>query len=364
MPGGSGVKVLALTKYGSRAASTRQRFLQYRPALKTAGIEFHHSTFFENDHLQRLTAGRKASPQAVVHGYVRRLRMLAATTHYHALWVQYELFPYWPGFAERLGAWTGKPIIVDYDDAIFHTYDASSNRLVRSLLGNKLAPLLRSASAVCCGNSYLQDYVSRYCERTMILPTVVDTDSYVPSVKRREGPVVIGWIGSPSTWAFVRPMLPVLRSLAEEFGVIIRAIGAGNAAAHEHFPGLQLVEWSEAGEISAVQEVDIGIMPVGSGAFERGKCGYKLIQYMACGLPVVASPVGVNGQIVHPGGNGYLAQSPEDWRQALVRLIEDPELRATLGRAGRARIVADYSLSRHAPRLIELFQSMPIGQTA
>jgi glycosyltransferase involved in cell wall biosynthesis len=158
-------------------------------------------------------------------------------------------------------------------------------------------------------------------------------------------------------------MLPVLRSLAEDFGVTIRAIGAGQAAARDHFPGLQLVEWSEASEISEVQEMDIGIMPVGDGAFERGKCGYKLIQYMACGLPVVASPVGVNQQIVDHDGNGYLVQSPEEWRKVLVRLIENPQLRFALGRGGRERIVADYSLAVHAPRLVELFRSVLAGPT-
>jgi glycosyltransferase involved in cell wall biosynthesis len=107
-----------------------------------------------------------------------------------------------------------------------------------------------------------------------------------------------------------------------------------------------------------VQNMDIGIMPVPDGFFERGKCGYKLVQYMACGKPVVASPVGVNRSMVELGPTGFLAQSDSEWRDALVQLISDPGLRASFGQMGRARAVADFSLAGQADRLVELFQSV------
>lgn len=352
------LKLLALTKYGSQAASTRQRFFLYEPALSAAGITIVYSPFFDNDHLERLVAGRRASLLSAVRGYSRRLRAILSARHYDALWVHYEAFPYLPGMVELLATRTGKPIVVDYDDATFHTYASSPNWLVRRFLGRKLKPLLQRAARCCCGNAYLHDYAAEYCAQSMILPTIVDTDRYRPLGKVGHGPVVIGWIGSPSTWAFVQPLLPVLRRLVEECDVVIRAVGAGDAAERDQFPGLELVKWTEATEIAAVQEMDIGIMPVPDGPFERGKCGYKLIQYMACGLPVVASPVGVNATIVNPGLNGYLARNDEEWRNALLKLIEDRELRTAMGTLGRARVVADFSLARHAPRVIALFQSL------
>lgn len=352
------VKILALTKYGSQAASTRQRFTQYEPALAAAGMAVDYSTFFDNDHLDRLIAGRGASYLAALRGYARRARAVLAARDYDALWVHYELFPYLPGAFERIGKWAGIPIVVDYDDATFHIYDTSRHSLVRRLLSHKLVPLLESASAACCGNSYLHDYVSQYCQHTIILPTVVDTNRYIPVGRENAGPVVIGWIGSPSTWEFVRPLLPLLRSLVEEFGVIFRAVGAGDGAKRDLFPGLDLVTWSEASEIAMVQNMDIGIMPVPDGSFERGKCGYKLVQYMACGKPVVASPVGVNRSMVELGPTGFLAQSDSEWRDALVQLISDPRLRASLGQTGRARAVADFSLAGQSGRLVELFQSV------
>lgn len=352
------VKLLALTKYGSQAASTRQRFFLYEPALSAAGITVDYSPFFNNYHLERLVAGQGASLLSAVRGYSRRLLTVVSARHYDALWVHYEAFPYLPGIMELLAATAGKPVVLDYDDATFHTYDSSPNPLVRRVLGRKLKPLLKRAARCCCGNAYLHDYAAQYCAQSMILPTVVDTDSYRPLGKVGHGPVVIGWIGSPSTWAFVQPLLPVLRRLVEECGVVIRAVGAGDAAERDQFPGLELVKWTEATEIAAVQAMDIGIMPVPDGPFERGKCGYKLIQYMACGLPVVASPVGVNATIVDPGLNGYLAHDDEEWRNALLKLIEDRELRTAMGTSGRARVVADFSLARHAPRVVALFQSL------
>lgn len=353
------MKLLALTKYGSLAASTRQRFEQYEPALHAAGISVDYAPFLGNEHLQRLAAGRRATPLSVVRAYASRIRALLSARRYDALWVHCELFPYWPGFAEWLGTLSGRPILFDYDDAIFHIYDASPNPLVRALLGTKLEPLLRRASACCCGNAYLRDYAAQYCSRTIVLPTVVDTEIYRPATGRREnGPLVVGWIGSPSTWTNVQPLLPMLRELAERHGFVVRAVGAGPAAERDRFPGLELVEWSEAGEVAAVQSFDIGIMPLHDQPFQRGKCGYKLIQYMACGKPVVADPIGVNREIIDEGESGFLARTPKAWRDAILKLAGDPALRARMGAAGRARVVRDYSLASQAPRLVELFRSL------
>ncbi|HEU0098288.1 MAG TPA: glycosyltransferase family 4 protein [Allosphingosinicella sp.] len=353
------MKVLAFLKYGTLAASTRQRLVQYEPSLAEAGIEVEYLPLLDNEHLRRLAAGRRASPAASARRYLDRMYQLLTRRDFDLLWVHCELFPYLPGLFERLAAATGKPIVFDYDDAIFHMYDASGNRVVRALLGRKLEPLLKRASLCCCGNRYLLDYASRFSPDTMLLPTVVDTRIYLPAEARApSAPVTIGWIGSPSTWPYVRPLLPLLRELAETRGVRTRIVGAGPGARDDAFPGLDLVEWSEAGEVDEVRAMDIGIMPLPDDIWARGKCGYKLIQYMACALPVVASPVGVNCEIIAPGANGFLAGGEEEWRDALLRLIGDAGLRRAYGTAGRARVEALYSLQVHAPRLVEALQSL------
>jgi glycosyltransferase involved in cell wall biosynthesis len=119
---------------------------------------------------------------------------------------------------------------------------------------------------------------------------------------------------------------------------------------------MDLIPWSEMREVAEVQTMHIGIMPLPDNLWARGKSGYKLIQYMACGLPVVASPVGVNTDIVQPGVNGFLVDGLEQWREALEALITSPELRRRLGRAGRDRAVSDYSVLAQAPRFAQLLE--------
>ena len=352
------MRILALLKYGKKAASTRQRFIQFQPALEDAGIEVDYAPFFDDTHIAGLVAGRRASVFTALRSYGRRFWKLLSARQYDAIWVHYELFPYLPGIVERLGRVVNRPIIVDYDDATFHSYDSSPHWIVRKVLGRKLAPLLSGASACCCGNAYLRDYIIQFCPYTILIPTVVDTDRYRIANRPPNKLLVIGWIGSPTTWKYVKPLLPMLRRLVEQQGVIFRAVGAGDEAKRDQFPGCELVPWDEASEISAVQAMDIGIMPVPEGPFERGKCGYKLIQYMACGLPVVASPVGVNCRIVSSGQNGFLATTEAEWSSSLLSLICDPDLRTRMGTNGRRLSVNDYSLASQARRLVEVFKSV------
>lgn len=343
------------------AASTRQRILLYRPTLAAAGIELEVSPLLDDTYVRRLAEGLRQSKLGIAAAYARRLRTVASARGYDAIWVYAEAFPYLPGLFEKLVGWAGRPVVVDWDDAFFHIYDSHPRSAVRAVLGRKMTALLRSASAVTCGNEYLREYAERYCERTLVVPTVVDTDRYVPPTRRHQpdGRTLIGWMGSPSTWRNVRPLLPLLEQLVRENGARFRAIGAGPDARQDCFEGMELAEWSEATEIAEVQAMDIGIMPLEDLPFEKGKCGYKLIQYMACGVPVVASPVGVNTAIVKAGVNGLLASDMDAWRASLLRLLADPDLRARWGSAGRQDAVVRFSLSSQAPRVTQLFQSLP-----
>jgi glycosyltransferase involved in cell wall biosynthesis len=356
------MRVAAFTKYDRAAASTRQRVLQYLPYLERAGIQVDVHPLLDDSYVRSLESGAAPSRTAIAAAYARRLRLLLKPPKADLIWVYAELFPWVPAPFERLAFRSGKPLLYDFDDAFFHPYDAHRNPAVRALLGGKLVPLIEGAAAVCAGNAHLRDYAARHNRATHILPTVVDVDRYRPAEDRAERPLTIGWIGSPSTWAFVKPLLPLLATLARERGVRFVAVGAGAAAEADRFDGAAFEPWSEAGEIAAVQAMDIGIMPLPDEPWARGKSGYKLIQYMACGLPVVASPVGVNATIVEDGATGFLATDEEQWRAALLRLIDDAELRQRMGEAGRARAVDAYSLQAHAPRLVEIMRRAVAGR--
>ena len=345
------MRVAAFTKYGREAASARQRLLQYLPSLAAAGIEVDYSPLLGDDYVRALASAGSYSKLEVARSYARRMRQLLGGAQYDLLWIYAELFPYLPAAFERLAFRSGKPVVYDFDDAFFVNYEGSR------LLSGKLEPLIAGAAACCCGNDYLRDYAFRLNPNSIVLPTVVDTDAYVPAQRELDGPPTIGWIGSPSTWEYVRPMLPLLEELCDGERARLLVVGAGSAANADRFRGMELAQWSEPGEIASVQAMDIGIMPLPDEPWARGKSGYKLVQYMACGLPVVASPVGVNSTIVRDGETGFLASSVDEWRAALIRLIDDADLRASMGQRGRVRSVKAYSLRSQAPRLIDVMRS-------
>lgn len=352
------IRLLALMKYGDRAASTRQRLLQYRSALRASGIVVDFVPLLDNAYIENLARpGANRGRWRIISAYLRRFHQLLDVEPWDVIWLYSEGFPYLPGFMERLVFRSGKPVVYDFDDAFFHQYDAHRNPIVRAALGRKLEPLLRGVSASFCGNAYLKAYADRFCDNTVLLPTVVDAEIYRPIPNKKNGDLLtIGWIGSPSTWTHLRPVMPLLSRLSETENFRIRVVGAGHV--EERFAGVDFVDWTEQTEVSEIQRMDIGIMPLPDEPWARGKCGYKLIQYMACALPVIASPVGVNRDIVEHGANGFLAASEQEWKIALSTLLGDAGLRQRMGRAGRAKVEADYSLAVHAPRLIEVLKSI------
>ena len=350
------MRILALMKYGARAASTRQRLLQFVPDLKCSGVEVEVSALLDDEYLARLANGNRTSRPDIAMAYLRRVLAIWRIRSFDAVWVHYEAFPYLPAAFERIVALSGRPIIYDYDDAIFHQYDAHKNGMVRWLLGKKLVPLLRRASICICGNAYIREYSAQYCSNTIVIPTVVDTDVYRPVPEKSEQVLTVGWIGSPSTWSYVEPLLPEILPCIAAAGAIFKVVGAGPRA--KGVPGVEAIDWTEESEVRDVQSFDIGIMPLPDEQWARGKCGYKLIQYMACGIPVIASPVGVNAEIVEEGENGYLVQNSADWRTALKTLLADATLRKNLGKKGRLRVIERYSLQSQAPRLLAVLSQL------
>jgi glycosyltransferase involved in cell wall biosynthesis len=356
------MRVTAFARYGSRAASTRQRILQYIPHLHAAGIEVECHALLDDDYVASLASGDRYPLRRILRAYASRLRQVTASRRSDLLWIYSDLFPYLPPGFERLVTGSGPPIAYDLDDAFFLAYDDSSNPLIRAAVGGKFRKLFARAAACCCGNAYLVEYAQRDCANSIVIPTVVDTDRYRPAPDAEGGEsVTIGWIGSPSTWCNVRPLLPLLGELCAHGGVRVKAVGAGSIAEPDRFDGLELVSWAPEREIADLQSMDIGIMPLLDRPFQRGKSGYKLIQYMSCGLPVVASPVGVNSEIVREAENGYFATTEQEWRDALTKLASDGELRRSFGSSGRDRAVSAYSLESQAPKLVDLFKSIAVA---
>ena len=351
------MRILALTRYERLGSSSRVRFYQYFPYLNAQGVEITSTPFFNDSYVRSLYTGQTIRFTSILKAYVKRLLVLFTSANYDLLWVEKELFPWLPAWFEKLLQTFGVPYVVDYDDAVFHRYDLHPSRLVRTLLGDKIDRVMRRAALVVVGNEYLAERAKHAgAARVEYLPSVVNVNEYHLKRDIEQSSFQIGWIGSPVTAPYLDEVRDALVQLSSEVDLHVTLIGSGRIAP---FPNIQtsILAWDEKSERSIGEMFDVGIMPLIDGPFERGKCGYKLVQYMAGALPVIASPVGVNQKIIEPGVDGYLASSTEEWVNALRMLIQDKKLRSQMGKAGRQKAEQKYNLQVTAPKLLDLLKS-------
>jgi glycosyltransferase involved in cell wall biosynthesis len=347
-------RVLFLTKYSRAGASSRYRTYQYLPYLEDAGFHCEVAPLFDQRYLAKKYEQRRTPLLDAARAFFRRILDLARVRRFDLVVIEYELLPYWPAVFERWLRWAGIPYVVDYDDALFHQYDRHRSWLVRTFLGGKIATVMRGARLVVAGNEYLARYARESgASWVEVLPTVIDVRNYQtqPSTERSAA-LTIGWIGSPATAKYLESIIPALGRLSREGNVRVRLIGSGSVL----LPGVDVdvVPWSEASEAADISSFDVGVMPLPDEPWERGKCGFKLIQYMACSVPVVASPVGANRQIVEDGVNGFLASTEDEWVCALTRIAQDPAGSLRMGGEGRRLVEEKYSVQVTAPLLAGL----------
>jgi len=351
------MKVLLLSRYGPLGASSRVRSYQYLPCLKSYGIDVTVSSLLGDDYLRKFYSGRVNHLTARIGPYFQRAIGLLKSRRFDLLWIEKELFPWLPSWCEMLIARLGVPYIVDYDDAIFHRYDTHSNIFVRKLLGNKIDAVMRNASLVTAGNEYLMAHAEKAgARRVEYLPTVIDLERYSVKDNTENSVFTIGWIGSPATVKYLEMIRPVLLEWGKKNNARFVIIGDDSFKLEgirvEHHP------WSQDSEVSEIQKFDVGIMPLPDGPIEMGKCGYKLIQYMACGKSVIASPVGVNSGIVEHGINGFLANSEKEWLNALDLLYANHELRHEMGISGSGKVKSVYCIQATGQRFVNLLYSI------
>lgn len=352
------MKLTILSRYTRLGASSRLRTMQYLPTLKEAGFEVELASFFDDTYLKALYGGKRDTG-GVGRFVLDRIRQCRSAKDSDLIWVEKEALPWAPWIVENLVMPRGVEVVSDYDDAVFHRYDRHRRSIVRGSLGSKIDQVMAHSALVTAGNRYLADRARQAgAPWVEIVPTVVDAHAYQPATAERpDRQLRIGWIGTPQTWAkYGAPRMAFFEQLAREYDIRFHLVGARLTFGREG--PFDYVPWSEEEEVKAIQDMDIGIMPLMDDPWERGKNGYKIIQYMACGLPVVASPVGVNTEIVRVGENGLLASSEGEWREALATLITDAKLRQKMARAGRQRVVDTYSIQVQGPRVASLLMKV------
>lgn len=339
--------VLLLTRYERLGASSRIRFLQYLPALEREGLTFDVQPLLDNDYVRSLYGGPKVGAGRLLRAYWRRFGALRRRLKYDVVWLEKEALPWLPTFME-IARLQGMPYVVDYDDAWFHRYE---NHWLRPLLGGKIDAVMQVADTVVAGNQYLARRARQAgAHRIEIVPTAIDLDRYQHLPVAPAGDMLtVGWIGIPLNAHYLNIVEPALRMLEGERRFALHVVGAPVPDALAGLPA-QSFPWTEDSEIERIAAFDVGIMPLHDTPWERGKCAYKLLQVMAAGKPVIASPVGANAQVVQHGVNGFLADTPEEWAQALRRLT-DPDLRRQMGAEARKTVENQYSTTVVRPRL-------------
>jgi glycosyltransferase involved in cell wall biosynthesis len=361
-------RILALSPIPEEGAGCRFRVAQFRPWLERAGFSLSIHPLFDREFFRLVyQPGHYLHKAGALVSRTRdRLKAIRAYDDYDVVLLYREAYPIGPPLLERHLARRGVPMVYDFDDAVYLPNTSDANRIIASLKNpGKIPEVLRLCRHVIAGNSHLAEVARRYNPDVTVVPTSVDTNAWIPRRHPRDlqAPLVIGWIGTPTTTQYLLELGPVLQELAREHQFVLRVSGS---VAPVSFAGVTVenVAWQLDKEVELFNTCDIGVYPLPDDEWTRGKCGFKAIQFMACAVPVVASPVGVNRDIVEDGVSGLLADTPAAWKQKLAALITQPELRARLGPQGRAVIARRYSLAANAPSLVHVFEQVTAARAA
>ena len=341
-------------------ASSRLRFHEYIHYLNSNGINVDLAPFFNNDYLENLYKHNNRNILYLISRYFKRLYKLISVNRYDCIWIEKEIFPWVPLLCERLIANINLPIVVDFDDAIFHRYATHRYAFVRKFLGKKIDNIIQFATLVTVGNNYLAMRSEMAgAKRVEIIPTAVNLNKYLYQKKPCDNDFRIGWIGTPLTQKYIQIIKNPLQKLSADPKTKLSLIGTNNIKLN----GIktEIIEWKEDTEASAINSFDVGIMPLLDTPWEQGKCGFKLIQYMACARPTIGSPVGVNKEIISHGIDGFQASTIDEWIQALQILRSDKNLRERMGKMGRSKVERKYNVDVIAPRLEKMLREAARG---
>jgi glycosyltransferase involved in cell wall biosynthesis len=357
------MKVLALASYPVEAAATRFRLQQFVAPLAARGINLEIHPFLTSQQFRELYRRDAAVRVAagLVKSGVQRLFQVATALGADVVLVQREAMLLGPPVVEWiLTHGLRRPMVLDLDDATYVSYESPTYGALSKRLKwfSKTDELIKWATIVICGNRSIAEYAGSKGARTRIIPTVVDMEIFKPIARQDwQPPLVLGWIGTHSTFPYLESIFPVLSSLAERFDFRLRVVGSGRDRIT--IPGVTVdnLAWAMDREVRDFQSINIGLYPIDarlySGKWAQGKSGFKAVQYMAVGVPFVATPVGGSAEIGEPGVTHFFASTNDEWYRKLERLMSDPDRRVRMGAAGRAHAVAHYGLEDQADRLAQ-----------
>ncbi len=350
-------RVLFIVPYPSEGASNRLRVEQYLPFLEKESISYRVRPFVGRRFYRILYAKGRHLTKAFYFllAIINRLLDIFRAFKFDVIFIHREALPIGTAFIEKIFSMTGKRIVFDFDDAIFLPNTSRTNNYIELLKNpNKVSEIMGLSGCVIAGNEYLMEYAKKFNRNVAIIPTPIDTKKYTPS---KSGPgrdgVTIGWVGSFTTGIYLEAFRPVMERLKARYPRLKFKFVGNWTGSEDRIDGAEYKEWTLDDELEDIRSFDIGIMPMPDDMWTKGKCGFKIILYMACAIPVVSSPVGVNKDIIADGVNGFLANTQGEWFEKLSGLIEDPHFRRRVGAAGRKTVEERYCVSRTAPLFIK-----------
>jgi glycosyltransferase involved in cell wall biosynthesis len=331
---------------GREVPSSRDRVLQYLPFLNQHGFV---CEIWELNP-KRMRGGKLGKLLYFLKFFFRLPRT-------DVVFIQKHGFLFYRWLIVRLIFALRKTVFFDFDDAIY--FLPEGNNYVQKKYLKRIQFVLIRSSLVIPGNEYLRQFAEQYTKSVFLAPTAVNVEKYSPPKHSRDSRLVtIGWIGSEPNIKHLSLVSKAVQEVVNENNKVRFLVVCNVDQKPEMFRNHQRIEfkkWNAHEEVSDLRSFDIGIMPLTDDLFSKGKCGFKLLQYMAVGIPVVASPVGVNSEIVVHEANGFLAKNSAEWKQYLNELCLDRSLRIQMGEMGRKSVVEKYSVQFWSRQLIDQF---------
>jgi glycosyltransferase involved in cell wall biosynthesis len=293
----------------------------------------------------------------IIKGFAKRLGSLWTARDYDFVFIHRELSPVGPPLFEWiLATLFRKKIIYDFDDAIWLTDRDDETTLVKLLRWrSKVKVVCRLAYKVSAGNHYLGDFARQVNKNVVLNPTTIYTQQIRQKVKPDSTRIIIGWTGSHSTLKYLNLIESVLQRIEEKYNNVDFLVIADRPSTL-NLQRLSFWKWNLETEIEDLQKIDIGVMPLPDDEWTRGKCGFKILQYMALAIPSIASAVGVNTEIIISGKNGFLCNSEKEWLTAIEDLLTNDNLRRSIGEAGKQLVQDSYSEVSNCSNFIALFK--------
>ncbi len=351
-------KILFIAPYPTgKAPSQRFRYEQYLSFL-----EAHDFTFVIAPYLKQSTweilykEGRFIKKTfAILGAWFKRWFLLFSIKQYDIIFIHREVKPMGFPVLEWLICKLGKKVVYDFDDAIWLKNYSESNKAVSSLKRySNVKKLCQWADVVSCGNDYLGNYAKQWNANVVINPTTIDTENYHNKMAQHnnEKPI-IGWTGSHSTIRYLYAIYPIIEELEKQHEFEFRVIS--DLPPKSGPKSLNFIKWSKENEIAVLSQIDIGIMPLEDDQWAKGKCGFKALQYMSLGIPAITSPVGVNTSIIQHEKNGFLSNTPDEWRSALEKLLTNKSNLLKMGQEARKTVEENYSVKANQSNFLHLF---------